>query len=261
MVKQRVKISKVKEVLNNKKVLGFNFNTASIGNNTGITFDSSAIVNTKKTPIAFVLTAHINGSKASAKLKEAIALLDSAESGRFVSANGKDSVTFTYAPVNCTWYTRSLSINGKTYYLYTGQSKIGVAKAPAVISFLATEDKDTDTFFGNFINKTLGEDDITNMLWLLSEGSVTGRRVDSVHVGFNGKDSLIKELAYAKCYLFSTVKATDTEFYLTADEEDNFIVTSIDIEDATMKLTKDPGDLFLILAITKGSTNLVLTLV
>ena len=99
------------------------------------------------------------------------------------------------------------------------------------------------------------------MLWLLSEGSVTGRRVDSVHVSFNGKDSLIKELAYAKCYLFSTVKATDTEFYLTSDEEDNFIVTSIDIEDATMKITKDPRDLFLILTITKGSTNLVLTLV
>lgn len=261
MVKQRVKISKVKEVLNNKKVLGFNFNTASIGNNKDITFASSAIVNTKKTPIAFVLTAYVNGSKASAKLKEAIALLDSAESGKFVSANGKDNVTFTYAPVNCTWYTRSLSINGKTYYLYTGQSKIGVAKAPAVISFLTTDGEDTDTFFGNFINKTLGEDDITNMLWLLSEGSVTGRRVDSAHVDFNGKDSLVKELAYAKCNLLSTVRATDMEFYLTADEEDNFIVTSIDTKGATMKIAKDPEDLFLVLTITNGSTTLVLTLV
>lgn len=261
MVKQRVKINEVKEALNNKKVLGFNFNTSSIGNNEDITFASSAIVNTKKTPIAFVLTAYVNGSKASAKLKEAIALLDSAESGKFVSANGKDSVTFTYAPVNCTWYIRSFIIKGKTYYLYTGQSKIGVAKAPAVISFLATEDKDTDTFFGNFINKTLGKDDITNMLWLLSEGSVTGRRVDSAHVEFKGKDSLVKELAYAKCNLFSTVRAADTAFYLTSDEEDNFIVTSIDVKGATMKITKDPEDLFLVLTITKGSTNLVLTLV
>ena len=126
---------------------------------------------------------------------------------------------------------------------------------------MTTKDKDTDTFFGNLIDKNLGKEDITSVLWLLSEGSVTGRRVESAHVEFKDKDSLITELAYAKCYLLSTTRAKDTEFYITADEEDNFIVTSIDTADATMKITKNPEDLFLVATITKGSTNLVLTLV